>query len=173
LGLFALRFLMTVLALATLMAAPAAAQATAGAQLAFGSPEYDSSLPIEITADTLTVDQQDGTAIFEGSVLIGQGDMRLTAGLVRVEYNTADVANSGEISRLLASGGVTLVSGSETAEAARAEYSLDSGVITLTGSVLVTQGRSALSSESMTIDLDTGTGTMQGRVKTILQTGNN
>jgi lipopolysaccharide export system protein LptA len=173
LGLFALRVLMSVLAVATLMAAPAAAQATAGAQLAFGSAGYDSSLPIEITADTLTVDQQDGTAIFEGNVLIGQGEMRLTAGLVRVEYSTEANGNSGEISRFLASGGVTLVNGSETAEAARAEYSLASGVITLNGSVLVTQGRSALSSESMTIDLDSGTGTMQGRVKTILQTGSN
>ena len=170
---FTLRFMMTVLAVATLMTGPAAAQAAAGAQLAFGNAGYDSSLPIEITADTLTVDQQDGTAIFEGNVLIGQGDLRLTAALVRVEYGTEANGNSSEISRLLASGGVTLVNGSETAEATRAEYSLASGMITLTGSVLVTQGRSALSSESMTIDLDTGTGTMQGRVKTILQTGNN
>ena len=41
----------------------------------------------------------------------------------------------------------------------------------MTGDVLLTQGASALTSERMVVNLTTGTAQMAGRVKTILQTG--
>lgn len=146
--------------------APATAQ---GAQIAFGGLKHDSSLPVEVTSDQLSVDQNTGKAIFAGNVVIGQGAMRLTAATVEVVY----AESNGKIARLLASGGVTLVNGGEAAEAERAEYDLESGTVVLAGSVLLTQENSALSGERMVIDLNTGTGRMDGRVKTILQSGKN
>ncbi len=144
-----------------------------GAQVAFGGLQHDSSLPIEMAADELTINQEDGTAVFKGNVVIGQGQMRLSATLVQVEYAAAQGDVSGKISRLIASGGVTLVSGAEAAEAETAIYSVETGVIIMTGNVLLTQGANALSSESLEVDLKTGTGTMKGRVRTILQSGGN
>ncbi|GHF02801.1 organic solvent tolerance protein OstA [Aliiroseovarius zhejiangensis] len=144
--------------------------AHAQAQVAFGGLKHDSSLPVEISADLLQVDQSDGSATFSGNVQIGQGAMRLTAGKVRVEYATGD-DTTGEISRLLASDGVTLVNGAEAAEAREAIYTIDSGVIVMTGDVILTQGQNALSSEKLTVNLQSGTGTMDGRVKSIIQTG--
>ena len=57
-----------------------------GTEVAFGGLQHDSSLPIEISADSLAVDQSDGSAVFEGNVTVGQGEMRLSAGKIRVEY---------------------------------------------------------------------------------------
>jgi lipopolysaccharide export system protein LptA len=75
------------------------------------------------------------------------------------------------IDRMEATGGVTLVSGPDAAEADRADYSIDQGTIVMTGNVLLTQLGSALSSDKMTVQLDLGTAQMSGRVRTVLQTG--
>lgn len=144
-----------------------------GLNVTFGGIKQDPTLPVEMTADQLSVDQNDNSAVFTGNVLIGQGEMRLSADKVRVEYETKDGAATGRISRLLASGNVTLVSAAEAAEAQNAVYSVDAGIIVMTGDVLLTQGFNALSSQKMTVNLTTGNAVMEGRVKTILQTGNN
>lgn len=152
--------------LALVLAVPARTWAQ-GAQIAFGSLSANSDLPVEVTADSLDVDQTDGTAVFTGDVLIGQGDMRLSAPRVVVVYKEDE---SG-IARLQASGGVTLVSGQDAAEAARADYDIDTGMIEMRGDVLLLQGSSALSAERMTVDTRNGTARMSGRVKTVLQQG--
>lgn len=146
---------------------PAAAQ---GTQVAFGGLQHDSSLPVEITSDQLSVDQSSGKAIFQGDVLIGQGSLRLSAQSVEVIYAAQDTS---DISKLIANGNVVLVNGSEAIEAQRAEYDLKAASVFLSGNVILTQGASALSGERMTIDLNNGTGQIDGRVKTILQSGAN
>ncbi len=146
-------------------AAPVLAQ---GTNVTFGTLTQDTTLPVEVTADNLSVDQSSGTAEFTGNVLIGQGDMRLTAKRVLVTYRSE---NAG-IAKLEATGGITLVTGDDAAEADRAEYNIDTGEIEMTGNVLLTQGASALTAEKMFVDLRTGNARMSGRVKTILQTGN-
>lgn len=155
---------------ACLLALSLPVMAHAQAQIAFGGLKHDSTLPVEISADLLQVDQADGSATFSGNVQIGQGQMRLTAGTVRVEYVTGD-DTTGEISRLLASDGVTLVNGAEAAESREAVYTIASGVIVMTGDVILTQGQNALSSEKLTVNLQAGTGTLDGRVRSIIQTG--
>ncbi len=47
------------------------------------------------------------------------------------------------------------------------------GTIVMTGNVLLDQGPNALSADKMTVQLSDGTAQMAGRVKTIIQTGNN
>lgn len=142
-----------------------------GTQVAFGGLSHDTTLPIEITSDRLTVNQADGSATFVGHVVIGQGEMRLSAGEVRVEYASGS-DSTGQIRRLLASGGATLVNGAEAAEANEAVYTIETGVIILTGNVILTQGRNAMSADRLIVNLKQGTGTMEGRVKTILQADN-
>ncbi|MDO7556650.1 MAG: lipopolysaccharide transport periplasmic protein LptA [Loktanella sp.] len=135
-----------------------------------GGISADPKAPIEVSADNLSVDQDSGTAVFSGNVVIGQGDLRLSAGSVRVVYSDS----TGDIAQLLATDGVTLVTDSEAAEAATADYNLTTGILTLSGSVLLTQGASALSAEQMTIDLNSGRAQMSGRVRTVFQQdGNN
>ncbi len=136
-----------------------------GAQVAFGGMQQDSSAPVEVSADQLSVSQADGTALYTGNVVIGQGEMRLAAPRVLVVYGEA----AGRIERLEATGGVTLVSGQDAAEAERADYNIDAGTVVMSGNVLLTQGDNALTSEQMTVNLDDGTAQMSGRVRTVLQ----
>lgn len=138
-----------------------------GTQVAFGTVQQNSGLPVEVTADSLSVDQKTGTAIFTGNVVIGQGEMRLSAERVLVVYREEPRG----ISRLEATGGVTLVSGTDAAESERADYNVDEGTIVMSGNVLLAQGPSAVTADTMTVQLEDGTAQMSGRVKTVLQTG--
>lgn len=136
-------------------------------EVAFPGLRTDTGAQVEVTADSLSVHQADGAAVFTGNVLIVQGPMRLKADRVEVEYG----ADRSKIAKLHASGGVTLVSGKDAAEAREAVYEVAAGAVELTGDVLLTQGQNVLSGQHMTIDLKTGTGRMDGRVRTILQPG--
>lgn len=148
-----------------ILGAPLAAQTN----LNLGGISADPAAPVEITADNLTVDQNSGTAVFEGNVVLGQGQLRLSAGRVEVIYD----GTAGDISRLSATGGVTFVTDTEAAEAQSADYNLDAGTLTMNGDVLLTQGASAISADTMRINLTTGAAQMQGRVRTILTQGGN
>lgn len=134
-----------------------------------GGMTVDTTAAIEVTADSLAVDQETGKAVFDGNVIIGQGDLRLTAGRVEVIYGTG----TSEIARLIATGGVTFVTADEAAEAQQADYDITTGLLVLAGDVLLTQGPSAISAGQMTINVADGTATMDGRVRTVLQQGDN
>ncbi len=136
-----------------------------GAQVAFGGTKQDTSAPVEVTAEQLAVNQNEGTALYTGNVIVGQGEMRLAAPRVLVIYAEA----AGRIERLEARGGVTLVNGPDAAEADSADYNIDAGTVLMMGNVLVTQGDNALTSEEMTVNLDDGTAQMSGRVRSLLQ----
>ncbi|MEL6838929.1 MAG: LptA/OstA family protein [Pseudomonadota bacterium] len=146
-----------------------ACAATAQTNIDLGGVAVDTSAAIEVTADSLAVDQDTGSAVFQGNVIIGQGDLRLSAGTVEVIY----VAESSEIARLMATEGVTFVTATEAAEAQSADYNVANGLLTLTGDVLLTQGASAISAEKMIINVSDGTASMEGRVRTVLQQGDN
>lgn len=150
--------------LAALLASPAAAQQ---AGVRFGGLQQDTSLPVEVTSDNLSVDQVSGGALFTGNVLVIQGEMRMTAGEIRVEY-----AQDGQgIQSLHATGGVTLVSPTDAAEASEAVYTIDSGSVVMTGNVLLTQGSATISGQKLSVNLKDGTGAMSGGVKTIFTPG--
>ena len=61
----------------------------------------------------------------------------------------------------------------DAAEAQEAVYTIGSGVIVLSGDVLLTQGPSAMAGQKLTINLKDGTGVMEGRVTTTFQPGGN
>jgi len=144
--------------------------AAQGATIAFGGLKADTSAPVEVTADELSVNQADGTATFAGHVVVIQGDMRLSAARVAVVYGSAD---QREIESLEADGDVLLASGTDAAQAQKALYTIGSGVVELTGDVLLTQGANVISGQKLVVDLATGTGRMDGRVRTVLQPGGN
>ena len=153
--------------LCALMLLTGASLASAQTNIALGGIAVDTSAAIEVTADSLSVDQDTGIAIFAGDVLIIQGDLRLSAARVEVIYGT----DTSEIARLIATGDVPFVTAEEAAEAQRAEYDVTTGLLNLSGEVLLTQGASAISAADMTINVTDGTATMSGRVRTILQQG--
>lgn len=155
-------------ALATLLAAGhAAAQ---GASVGFDAGERDADTPVEVTAERLDVNQTEGTAIFTGNVVVVQGDLRMTADRVRVEYGTTEPR---EIERIYAFDNVILISPTEMAEGEEAVYEVATQIVVMTGDVLLTQDLSVVSGDTLTIDLDTGGGVVEGNVRTLLRTGGN
>ena len=156
--------------LAVALASSAGAQTAPAPATAFGGITADTRAPVEVSADALSVNQADGSATFTGNVVIGQGEMKLSAQSVSVVYAQGD---QRKISSLKATGGVTLVSGPDAAEAQEASYDVDAGTVTLTGDVVVTQGQNVLSGERMVVNLTDGTAQVQGRVRSVLQPGGN
>ena len=144
------------------LAGPVAAQAP----IAFGGVKADTSAPVEIAADALSVDQSTGKATFTGNVQISQGEMRLSAATVVVGYAGDD---RRRIRTLEAEGNVILISGPDAAEAAHASYDVEGGQVVLTGEVLLMQGQNVLSGQVVTVDLKTGSAQVDGRVRSILQ----
>ncbi|MGB8624423.1 MAG: lipopolysaccharide transport periplasmic protein LptA [Paracoccaceae bacterium] len=142
-----------------------------GTEVPFGGLQQDSSLPVEVTADSLQVNQKDGTALFTGNVVVGQGEMRLSADKMQVDYSAGAGDATGRISRIHATGNVVLVNGAEAAEGQEAVYTIDDSSIVMTGNVILTQGQNALSGDRLVVDLTSGTGRMEGRVKTVFQSG--
>lgn len=159
--------LIGLLGLATLstLAAPAAAQ---GMAVGFGGLRQDTAAPVEVTADTLQIDRATGGAVFTGNVLVVQGDLRLSAERVEVDYGNG----GGGIRRVRASGNVLLVTPDDAAEAAAADYQVATGALVMSGNVLLTQGAATIAGDRLTADLRNGTGQIEGRVKTVFQPGN-
>jgi len=152
-------------ALALGLAVPAAAQVDIG----FGGVAYDAQQPVEVTADSLTIDQSTGEAIFSGRVIVHQGDLRMAAGQVRVIYS--ETAGRQEVDQVVATGGVLVTRGADAAEGRQAQFDVATALLTMSGEVLVTQGPTAVAGDRMVVNMRTGSGSVEGRVRTVLDTG--
>lgn len=138
-----------------------------GTNVTLGGFKGDTSAPVEVTADSLSVDQGSGQAVFQGNVLVKQGQMRMTAAQITVEYEEGGKG----IKTLHATGKVVLVNATDAAQSDTATYTIASGEVLMQGNVLLTQGQATISGEKMLVDLKSGTGNMQGRVTTTFTPG--
>ena len=129
--------------------------------------QQDTSLPVEVTADRLSVDQATGLATFEGNVVVLQGEMKISAGSARIEY----LPDGKGIAKVIFDGRVTFASPTDAAEADAAVYTIASGEVVMTGDVLLTQGQTTISGSRLVYNLDAGTGSMEGRVQTTFLPG--
>ena len=139
------------------------------AQLESGT-QHDTSLPIEITADSLEVEQERQVATFIGTVDAQQGDLRLRADTVRVYYQDKTTGGGRTISRIEASGDVFVSSLGETAKGDDGVYDVVARTIELTGQVTLTRGQNVIHGDRLELDLDSGVsrvlgGASGGRVK--------
>ena len=148
----------------------------------FGGFQQDTKAPIEITADSLEVAQEQGLATFTGSVEAIQGTLVLKAEELKVNYRSAENRDgaqaAGTISRLRASGDVLIATPAENARGNWADYNVDVGMITMGDSVVLTRGANVLKGRSLNIDLNTGLSRIDGdggsgRVKGIFTPGAN
>lgn len=146
-----------------LMAVLPALVSAQGLQVGFKGLGDQADEPLEIAADSMTINNETGDAELRGNVVVEQGDLRLEAPLVDVKYS-----QDGGVSTIFASGGVLLVTPEEEVEAQQATYAMDKETMALRGDVLMVQGRSAVSAEEMDIDLKTDLAVFNGRVRTIL-----
>jgi lipopolysaccharide export system protein LptA len=142
--------------MATIVVAALAVDAAAHAQ----SLRHDTNLPIEITADSLEVMQDQRIATFRGNVDAVQGDMVLSADELRVHYRDGDdapePADAGAIRRIEAEGNVFLSSPRETAQGATGVYDVATNHVTIEGAVVLTRDDNVIRGQRLEVDLASG-----------------
>ena len=138
---------------------PSAAQTTQASKM-------DVDQPIEITADSLEVKQDQNIAIFRGNVDALQGEMRLRADQLTVHYRNSENGDAGvnAISRIDAEGSVFIASTQETAQGDIGVYDVENGLITLTQNVLLTRGENVIRGNSLRLNIVTGQSIVDGGV---------
>tara|TARA_B100001063_G_C16699872_1_gene521983 strand:- start:27 stop:509 length:483 start_codon:yes stop_codon:yes gene_type:complete len=134
------------------------------ASLSLSGANHDINLPVEITANNLSINQSSNSAIFEGTAYVGQGSLRLSADKIVVRYNQ----DTGKVTSVEATGKVVFTNGEDIAEAESAIYKIDSGLLSMSGNVLLVQGKSTISGNYLDMDILKNIANLSGNVKTTL-----
>jgi lipopolysaccharide export system protein LptA len=163
--------------------------------------------PIQIEAATLEVQDKNKMATFSGDVQVIQGDTTIKCQSLVVFYGaergsgpgqtvvattpptasappgtkvppgTAMPQGAHDIRRIEARGGVTVISKDQNASGDLGVYDLKKKTITLTGNVVVSQGKNVLHGDRVVVDTTTGNAHIesgaasQNRVRALIQPG--
>lgn len=140
----------------------AGAVALAGGTMAEaqGIAGFNSNQPVDYAADRIELQDKQQRVILSGNVQITQGDLRMTAARTTVAYTNA---GSLQIQRIDASGGVVVTRGGERAEGSAGVYDFNKRTIVLAGGVKLRRGSDTLNGGRLTIDLNTGLSSVDGR----------
>lgn len=139
------------------------------------SLDHDSSLPIEISADSLEVAQEEQIATFAGNVDAVQGDLVLSADKLRVHYKGESggvgigAGRGSTIRSIDAEGHVIIASPEETAEGDYGTYDVAAKLVTLEGKVVLTRGANVIRGERLELDLVSGKSRIVGTEPTIAE----
>lgn len=161
-----------------LSALPLAAAQNTGVPNALQGFSQNKDEPVHIEAATLEVRDKDKRATFSGNVIVKQGDTTLRSKTLDVFYDqesakggmkAAQPGPGGKqsIRRLEAKGGVTVTQKEQTATGQTGIFDMKSNTITMTGGVVITQGKNILKGDRLIVDVATGHARMeagQGRV---------
>ncbi|MBN34786.1 MAG: lipopolysaccharide transport periplasmic protein LptA [Rhodospirillaceae bacterium] len=123
---------------------------------------HDSSLPIEIAADSMEVEQSAQIATFLGAVDVKQGDLTLRSDTLIVHYRDNADANDNAIHLIEVIGNVFFATPNETAQGDSGTYNVDNAVITLIGNVVLTNSDAVMRGDAATMNLETGQSQVTG-----------
>ncbi|MEN9932668.1 MAG: hypothetical protein RIS17_1241 [Pseudomonadota bacterium] len=138
------------IALALLVAAPAAAQ------------RFDSNAPIDVDAGRIDIADDANEAIFSGSVVIRQGSLTLNADRVRITY-AKDAGGNPQVQRLDALGNVRLRQDNMRATANSGIYDVNARLVTLLGNVKMDRDANHLEGARVVWNLATRTSSFDAR----------
>jgi lipopolysaccharide export system protein LptA len=165
---------------------PALAQAprTGTPSLFPGAQGQKQDLPVQIDAKNLEVQDKKKTATFSGNVKVVQGDTTMTCRTLEVFYGqelgvaasdtplvktnstTAVVPNAQNIRLIRARGDVLVVSRDQNATGDVGIYDLAAKTITLTGNVVLSQGKNVIHGDKLIVDTVTGNAHVEGATQT-------
>jgi len=156
----------------------------------FQGQSQNQDQPIQIEAATLEVRDKSKTAVFSGNVVVTQGDTTMKCKSLVVFYGPEEGAarpaataarpaagppkGAQDIRRIEARGGVTVATKDHNASGDLGVYDLKAKTITLTGNVVVSQGKNVLRGERVVVDTTTGNArvesgsTTQNRVRALI-----
>lgn len=129
---------------------------------------HDSNAPVNFAADRIELQDRQDRVVLSGNVDVNQGGLRLRAARTTVAFTQA---GSLRINRMDATGGVEVTRGSEQARGDVAIYDFDRRVITMVGNVRLNRGSDTLNGGRLTIDLNSGLSSVDGRASGATSTG--
>jgi lipopolysaccharide export system protein LptA len=147
--------------------------------------------PINIDAGKLEYFDKEQKAVYSGAVVAVQGESRLktevlTIFLDRAANQTGETSGTaagagsatgaGQVKRMEASGGVTIVQKDQVGTGDRATYDRSENKVYLTGNVTLSQGPNVTKGERLVYDLNSGQAVIEGsrsnnRVKSLFVPG--
>lgn len=122
-------------------------------------PVIAAGLPIEVTADTFSVDEARNQAVFDGSVVITREGLDMRAQTVRISYGEG---GQTDIRDLVATGNVRIRAAGQDAVGDRATFDPRTQILKLTGNVRVSSVQGTVSGPDLTIDLAKNTSVFSG-----------
>jgi lipopolysaccharide export system protein LptA len=153
-------------------AAQAQPQASKGPPNALQGFSQNRDQPVHIDAATLEVRDKDKVATFSGHVHVRQGDtdMRCNSLVVFYDQDDKDPGAKGKpmqqatpgpggnqkIKKLEARGGVIVTQKEQTATGELGIFDMATNTVTLTGNVVMTQGKNVLRGDRLVVDLANG-----------------
>ena len=132
----------------------------------------DPDAPIEIEADQLDLFDKKKIAVFKGGVRAKQGETIVRAARLTVHYSGGGVGTAQSITRLEADGGVQISQKDQNAKGDRAYVDMVREVITLSGNVVLTQGKNVLRGSKLTVNMKSGAAQMLSAAKAGAANGN-
>ena len=118
----------------------------------------DSNAPIDIESDTLEVQDSQKLAIFRGNVKAVQADMTLRSKELHVKYSGGQGAQGAgnRITTIRAKGKVVITTkDDQTATSDWALFDVKSQTVTISGNVVLSQGKNVIKGDRLVIDLKT------------------
>ncbi len=129
---------------------------------ALAQKSHNSNAPIDFGADHIELQDKANRAVLAGNVSVRQAEMTLNSARMTVAYTGEVVGGNPQVSRLDASGGVTVRRPDQTARSQYAIYDLNRRVITMLGAVTLTQAGNTVNGGRLTMNLDTGRAVIDG-----------
>ena len=140
---------------------------------AFAQLSPQSNAPIDVSSDQLEVQAKTCVAIYRGSVEALQGTSRLRSNTLTV-YSAqrasasgagGPTGNCGSPTKLEADGAVYYTTPQQVVKGDHAVYLADAKTITVTGDVVISQGKNVVVGDRLVINTDTGQATMESNAK--------
>ena len=137
-----------------LLALPAAAQST---DIFKGFSAKGKGGPIQVDAETLEIVEEGDQRIstFSGGVTVTRGNTTMKAAQIKL-YSDKEGKDPNGFTKMEATGTVYVNSGDQTVTGSRAVVDNKSQTITLSGNVVLSQGKNVMAAERLVIDMATG-----------------
>jgi lipopolysaccharide export system protein LptA len=169
----ALRFAVAAVAMTGLLFTPVVSSAQKGQPNAMQGFSQNRDKPIVVTAERMERRAKDNSVVLTGSaggtVKVVQGDTTMRAKSLVVFTNAAPTPSgkaapkaampgggSEQISRIEARGDVTVMQKDQTVTGDTGIYDVRSGLITMSGNVLLTQEKNAARGDRLVVNINTG-----------------
>jgi lipopolysaccharide export system protein LptA len=150
--------------------APLSAQVSKGPANALQGFSQNRDQPVHIEAATLEVRDKEKQATFSGNVRVTQGDTGMRCQSLVVFYDQSGANSSGgsmkaatpgpggqqKIKKLEARGSVVVTQKEQTATGDFGLFDMQTNTVTLSGNVVLTQGKNVLRGERLVVDLTSG-----------------